>query len=169
MFRQYVRAKEKEQKKYLKQARTEFVQKYQERQIEAVTKHYDDMHNISRQLTIKKERIFSKIMKVFKLLVKKAGKETVGSVMNSCKLSISKSMLKYSKKYPKFLRQIEKEIENWKAFILEKHHIYFEEHEEKVQAYYDALEREKNENLAMEDAKKEAEQQNERENSENKG
>lgn len=164
VFRQYVRAKEREQKKYLKQAKTEFVQKYQERQIEALAKHYADMHNISRQLTVKKGRLFRKIMRVFKLLTKEAGKETVGSVMSACKLSISKAMVKYSKKYPKFLREIQREIENWKAFILEKHHIYFEEHEEKVQAYYDALEREKNENLAMEDAKKEAQDQNEREN-----
>ena len=159
VYRQYLRAKTSEQKKNLKQARAKFTEKYQEEQIKVLTNHYADMHNIHAQLNIKKQRIFEKMEKIKKKLIKKTGKESTGSIINACKLGISKAMIKYSKKYPKFLRRIEKEIRKWKAFMLEKHQIYFEEHEEKVQEYYDALEREKNDNLALEDAKKEAENQ----------
>jgi hypothetical protein len=159
VYRQYLQAKKKEQIKNLKQARSQFTEKYQEEQIRALTKHYQDMHNISAQLVTKKDRIFKKMRKINKKLVKKTGKETTGSIINACKLGISKAMIKYSTKYPKFLRRIQKEIGKWKAFMLEKHHIYYEEHEEKVQEYYDALEREKNDNLALEDAKKDAENQ----------
>ena len=156
VYRKYVLAREKEQKKYLKQAKETFVQEYQIEQIQTITKHYMDMHNISKQVTEKKQRIFNEMKKVEKKLMKKARKESMGSVMNACRLSISKLMVNYSSKYPRFLEAIENEISEWKAFMLEKHSIYFDEHEEKVQAYYDALEREKNEDMALAEAQNEA-------------
>ena len=145
----------------MKDAQLKFKEDYQAEQIRALTKHYYDMNNIHIQLNTKKERIMEKIYGVMDKLDKKTGKESVGSLINSCKYSITKKMLKYSKKYPKFLKLIHKEIDKWKAFMLEKHDIYFEEHEEKVQEYYDQLEREKNENLALLDALKDANKENE--------
>ena len=143
-------------KKKLKTAKKKFEEDYQTEQIRSITKHYIDMHNIHLQLNIKKERIFEKIHGIMEKLIKKTGKETAGSLINTVKYEISKQMIAYSKKYPKFLELIEIEINKWKAFMLEKHEIYFEEHEEKVQEYYDQIEREKNENLALMDALKDA-------------
>lgn len=136
IFRRYKMLQSTRKRKALRTAKKVLRGEFQDAQVEALSKHYTDMHNIHAQMVSKKETIFEKSMETLKKLNWKANLMTASSMMSVVKLGITQIMLRYSKKYPPIFALKQEQIDEWKQFMLQMDYILCLEQEEKVQAWY---------------------------------
>ena len=143
MFRQYKMVQSSLRKKKVRQIQREFTKNFETSQIEAWTKHLLDLHNISAQLMVQKKRLRKIAKRSIRYLETRSRLLTSKAIIAAIKLSTAKCMVLFSYKYPAFLEAITEEIAKWKEFIIEKHEILYDEHQEKVDEYYKELEKKK--------------------------
>ena len=136
IFRRYKMLQSTRKRKALRTAKKVLRGEFQDAQVEALSKHYTDMHNIHAQMVSKKETIIEKSLSTLKKLNWKANLMTASSMMSVVKLGITQIMLRYSKKYPPIFALKQEQIEEWKQFMLQMDYILCLEQEEKVAAWY---------------------------------